>query len=417
MDLIDESLSRNENQFAVYEACVVDGYKRVVVAAGRKFGKTYTSSRIARDWAIQTKGTILIAAPEYSYLRDQNVPELRAAIPAPALRGGAWETAYNKSEHALELRNGARVLLRSMENADSVRPLSIDGLIAEEFSLWPLYAWQECVRPTLMARDAKALFIFTPKGMNQAHQERTRAVAGEEGYKYFHYTSWDGAVPKANVDAEARGLPEGILRQEFYAEFLDDLGGVFHGVRDCVGGDCEEPRVGVWYTAGLDLGKTKDPSVLTIMNRDTGHVVYREAILTLDWKTQRGLIKAAIHRYNDAPVWLDSTGVGSPVYDELVADGVRVKPYHFTNETKRALIEKLIIAISEQRITYPEDPVLLNELNIYTAKQTPSGNVTYSAPEGYHDDCVISLALAVWGMGSGKITPPLPGVRRERLPV
>ena len=25
---------------------------------------------------------------------------------------------------------------------------------------------------------------------------------------------------------------------------------------------------------------------------------------------------------------------------------------------------------------------------------TPSGNITYNAPSGYHDDCVIALALA-----------------------
>ncbi len=29
-------------------------------------------------------------------------------------------------------------------------------------------------------------------------------------------------------------------------------------------------------------------------------------------------------------------------------------------------------------------------------KTTASGNVQYGAPEGYHDDCVIALALAAW---------------------
>ena len=138
----------------------------------------------------------------------------------------------------------------------------------------------------------------------------------------------------------------------------------------------------------------------------------------MDWKTQRGIIKSLIASYNNAPIWLDSTGLGNPIYDELVSEGLRVKPYHFTNESKRQLIERLIIAISEQRITYPDDQVLINELNIFQATKTPSGNITYNAPEGYHDDRVISLALAVWGaLAPVPVGMPVAGRERERLPV
>jgi hypothetical protein len=44
---------------------------------------------------------------------------------------------------------------------------------------------------------------------------------------------------------------------------------------------------------------------------------------------------------------------------------------------------------------------LINELNIYAYKQnSATGHTSYSAPEGYHDDIVIALALACWGMKS-----------------
>jgi len=35
-------------------------------------------------------------------------------------------------------------------------------------------------------------------------------------------------------------------------------------------------------------------------------------------------------------------------------------------------------------------------LKIYGFKVMPSGTIEYSAPEGYHDDIVVSLALAAW---------------------
>jgi len=61
-------------------------------------------------------------------------------------------------------------------------------------------------------------------------------------------------------------------------------------------------------------------------------------------------------------------------------------------------VENLALQISEKTIRYPDIPELLNELQIYTAEQLPSGNIRYGAPEGYHDDCVTSLALASWGL-------------------
>jgi hypothetical protein len=38
--------------------------------------------------------------------------------------------------------------------------------------------------------------------------------------------------------------------------------------------------------------------------------------------------------------------------------------------------------------------VLTNEMKRYEYQIGPSGGITYSAPSGYHDDCVMALALA-----------------------
>jgi hypothetical protein len=38
--------------------------------------------------------------------------------------------------------------------------------------------------------------------------------------------------------------------------------------------------------------------------------------------------------------------------------------------------------------------VLTNEMKRYEYVISPSGGISYGAPSGYHDDCVIALALA-----------------------
>jgi hypothetical protein len=106
---------------------------------------------------------------------------------------------------------------------------------------------------------------------------------------------------------------------------------------------------------------------------------------------------AALRRYNRAPVWVDSTGVGDPILEDLMRMGVSCRGYKFTGESKAALVENLILAVDERRVTIPPIQELIDELVIFEAKNLPGGGVSYGAPGGYHDDCVISLALAVWG--------------------
>ncbi|MGD8719470.1 MAG: hypothetical protein PVH29_11710 [Candidatus Zixiibacteriota bacterium] len=357
---------------------------------------------MARDWAIDNPGEyLLIAGPEYAYLRDQSVPELRRAIPDAALLGGNWGRAYNETAHVLTLANGAKIILRSMDNADAVRPLSVAGLVAEEFSLWSRYAWEECVRPTLMAREAPALFIFTPKGLNQAHELWARAAAGEPGYVGFHYSSYDGILPAASIDAEAHSFPENVYRQEIMAEFLGDMGGVFRGVRECVAGDMEDPDDGETYVIGCDLAKTTDFTVLCVLKRSSRALVHFERFNQLDWEFQVATVRGVSRRYHGATVWLDSSGLGDPVHDRLKALGVPVRGYKFTAETKRRLVENLALAIAERDVRFPDVPVLMNELEIYAAEQLPGGGIRYGAPAGYHDDAVTALALACWGLGRG----------------
>ena len=97
-------------------------------------------------------------------------------------------------------------------------------------------------------------------------------------------------------------------------------------------------------------------------------------------------------------MWLDSTGVGDPIYDDLRRAGIKIRGYKFTGESKRVLIENLSITWDEGRYTIPEEASpLINELKAFTYEISRTGNVRYSAPEGLHDDCVISLALAAWG--------------------
>jgi len=39
---------------------------------------------------------------------------------------------------------------------------------------------------------------------------------------------------------------------------------------------------------------------------------------------------------------------------------------------------------------------MITELKAFTYKLTPMRRIQYQAPEGMHDDCVVSLGLSIW---------------------
>lgn len=72
-----------------------------------------------------------------------------------------------------------------------------------------------------------------------------------------------------------------------------------------------------------------------------------------------------------------------------------------TNATKANLVESLSLAFERREIEILDDETLIGELLAYDMERLPSGLIRYGAPEGFHDDCVIALALAFQGTKSG----------------
>ena len=64
-------------------------------------------------------------------------------------------------------------------------------------------------------------------------------------------------------------------------------------------------------------------------------------------------------------------------------------------------IQRLVVAVEHRRVAWPapsaaEGPrvweVLTNEMKRFEYRLSPSGQISYGAPEGYHDDGVVALA-------------------------
>jgi hypothetical protein len=72
---------------------------------------------------------------------------------------------------------------------------------------------------------------------------------------------------------------------------------------------------------------------------------------------------------------------------------MRVTGFHFTSQSKQTIMEGLAVAIQQKAIRFP-DGVIRQELDNFEYQYHRTG-VSYSAPDGFHDDAVCALALAV----------------------
>jgi len=311
------------------------------------------------------------------------------------------------------LHSGGRVRFLSAERYENLRGEGVGFMVVDEAAFVSRAAWQEVLRPMLSDTMGRAILISTPKGRNWFYEMWLRGEDPEEvEYESFWFPTISSPyVADSEVEEARRTLPADVFAQEYEAAFLSQAAGVFHSIEDCIYGEYEDPLPDHRYAIGWDIAKHSDFSVISVMDTDhlriftdekgnvhqipTPHLVQFDRFNTLSYALQIDRVEAVAKKYG-AYVLMDATGLGDPIYDTLQARGVPVYPYHMSTARKTTIIQNLAVALETKGITFPANRILEHELNAYMYEITPAGTIRYSAPEGDHDDSVVSLALAVW---------------------
>ncbi len=330
-------------------------------------------------------------APTYKILADtwRELKYILAPVTATKL----------EQEHRIELVTGGSIDMWSLESPDAGRGRKYKRVVVDEAGLIPCLeeAWTEGIRPMLTDYHGDAIFAGTPKGRNffwrlycQGEDEN------QPDWRCWHMpTTANPFIDPAEVEEARLMLPERAYQQEYLAEFIEDSGGVFRGVKEAVNAgrtQNEEPKRGISYILGVDLARIQDFTVLTVLD-DTGRQVYFERFNQISWERQITSIELVARKYK-ANIVVDSTGVGDPIFESLRKRGLRVEGYGLTNQSKEQLIDALAIAIEHGKLSLMDIPTQTNELFAYQYELTRAGNIRMNAPEGMHDDCVIALAMA-----------------------
>ena len=345
----------------------------IVVMCGRRFGKSELSQIMGIKEAI-TGGQVAYITPTYK-LAKAFFEKLTAALPFK----------NNISNLKIYCPNNGSIEFYTGERLDNLRGRKFHLVIIDEAAFIPDLesGWQNSIRPTLTDYEGKAVFLSTPRGKNFFYSMFMKQ--GENDWQSFKFTTYDNPYINTREIDEARlQLPEVVFEQEYLANPSENSANPFGNayIKNCIRPVSSQQIV----SYGIDLAKSVDFTVIIGLDNG-GNVAYFDRF-QMDWHNT----KETIRRLPIAPILADSTGVGDPILEDLKREGINIEGLKFTSQSKQQLMEGLAQAIQQGKIGYPEG-VIVDELDVFEYQFTANG-VRYSAPSGFHDDCVMALALA-----------------------
>lgn len=325
----------------------------------------------------------------------------------------------NNTEMKIELINGSIFQVVGADNIDTIVGTNPVGVVFSEYSLMKAKVW-DFIRPILAENGGWAVFVYTPRGMNEGWKILQTALSDPLHWFVSVLTVEDtDAITKNALEQEKKEMPADLFEQEYYVKFIDGASNVFRNIDACIRTEEEERdivlKAGHRYQMGIDLAKHQDFTVLTPVDLHTFDVIKQLEFNRIDWKEQKEIIVKEIKYWNKATTYADSTGVGDPIVEDLKRERLDVNEFRFTETSREQLLNNLKILLEQGKIRIPNDQKLIDQLRSMQY-ELEGQKVKMRVPEGLHDDRIMSLALAVWGLYEKLPEPMERRIRKNHKP-
>ncbi len=375
----------HNNQRIIHDSINKDHYKYYVINIGRQFGKSLLATNQLLYWILSNKCECAWVSPVYNQANKVYEQIVSAFANTDII------TKKDSQKLKIVFCNGSMLQFFSAERYDNIRGFTFDYLVCDEFAFMDEKAWTEVLRATVLVKGKKVLLISTPKGKN--HFYKLHQLDGiNEQYKSFTMTSYDNPmINPSEIDDAKLTLPEMIFRQEYLAEFIDGSAMLFNN-RQLT----DNKSYGKGF-AGIDLGRADDYSVLSIFN-EKGEQFYIERWRHSDWSTIVKNIANGLRTNNVQTALVEVNSIGDVIFEMLqkeCSSYCTIEPFVTTNQSKKEIVESLIVANQNKEVKFLNVDWLDKELEMFTYEYNPKSRVIkYSATTGFHDDGVMASCLS-----------------------
>tara|TARA_R110001606_G_scaffold107173_1_gene231767 strand:- start:285 stop:1514 length:1230 start_codon:yes stop_codon:yes gene_type:complete len=352
------------------------------ISAGRRFGKTYLSMyEIARAARFPDQ-RIFYIAPTFRMGKQIIWKQL-----CDEMRQRRWVKKINESDLTLTLINKSTISVRSADNFDAMRGVSLDFCVLDEVAFMKKEVWTDVLRPTLSDRQGKAVFISTPQGFNWFYDMWNFAKNAED-WNSFQYTTVEGGnVLASEVEAAKLDLPLKTFLTEYEARFENSGHIIYYSfnMEDNVKSFTEEtPRE---ILIGLDFNVNPMSAVVARRNKEGLHI-FDEIVLPNSHTEE--MCQEIRNRYpnNQIVVFPDPAGRARKSSSSRT-DHAILEQWGFTVKTRRShtsvkdrinAVNRMWCDASGQRTMYV-DPMCKETISCTTKHQYKEGTTVPSKGE------------------------------------
>lgn len=228
----------HEAQSSVYN----DGHRFKVVAAGRRFGKSYLAAVTlfvegSKLTKIRSDGTEISLLNEVVYYVGPTFKQARENLWSVCMELGQGLIAgVRQNEGEIQLTNGRLIRFKGADDPDSLRGVGLAFVVLDEYAFMKPSVWEYIIRPALGHAEGGALFIGTPAGKNHFYQMWVAARNGMDYLSETQSTEWRAwqFLSKDNphltdneIAALSMSMSKDAIKQELEANFESTGGKVF----------------------------------------------------------------------------------------------------------------------------------------------------------------------------------------------
>lgn len=398
------------------------------VNCGRRFSKTTTGEVLMWEGIIAPDDQFGPPAVRLTADTDEHAQKIwrRFVWHCENTKLRALVESHTKEYNLITFKTGATAQMLSAHNPQALSGDGVTLWVVDEAQFLIQAAWDNLL-PSTAERSGIVVLLGVSEGEGPFREICFKGDSTDypEFKRLCYPTAANPYVPRWVIEFHRRTMAPHKFKQLYLAQWVDELGKIFRNVEGCINADdikFSEPdgsgyaftskrNPGRSYYAGLDLARLSDWTVFTIWDR-SGRLVAWDRFSMVNWELQKARVAQLSALYGHPLTVVDSTGVGDPIYNDLIRLGMNVQEFKITgNDAKRALIDELAIRIGAGQLSYPRIQVFIEELLRFEAKKsaTPGSTVVrYEAPSGYHDDFVLSAALAAQVMPRMQAIRPVP---------
>lgn len=401
--LITSNVQLHNGQKKAKDLMLRHPVKYNIVKSSRQAGKSVFGLLMLINYSINNKNKCLWTSPTNAQALKA-YREFSNALPNNIVK------KRNDTRREVILLNGSFIEFKGVEKPDNIRGDNTDIFILDEFAFYKSSVWP-ILKPFLLTKpNATCIIISTPRGCSGDFWNLYNLGIEQNGrYRSYEWNYKDNPYcDLLEIDDAKKELPDAMFRQEYLGEFVRDGSSVFNNIELCANvTQFSYPDANLTYYNGNDLAKQKDFTVSTTMN-NKGEVsnIYRAN--RMDWNQIVDGVVKQLDLYKPKLSFFEVNGVGDPTFDFVRAKYEMITPFVMNNQRKQNIVRELTQSFNLKNISIPTRdlmPSLHEQLNAFTFTYSQERRqIMYQAADGYHDDDVISLALAnhAWYMFHGR---------------